>query len=72
MDSWDVKVNSQFDRRDLNFFKKWWIDIDKVNFLLVFGIIIFGLMMTASSGPMIAKKINVDKFFFVKKQLVFD
>lgn len=71
MDSWDIKVNSQFDRRDLNFFKKWWIDIDKINFLLVLGIIVFGLMMTASSGPMIAKKINVDKFFFVKKQLVF-
>jgi cell division protein FtsW len=71
MDSWDIKVNSQFDRRDLNFFKKWWIDIDKVNFLLVLGIIVFGLMMTASSSPMIAKKINLDKFFFVKKQLVF-
>lgn len=71
MDSWDIKVNSQFDRRYLNFFKRWWIDIDKINFLLVLAIIVFGLMMTASSSPTIARRIDVDKFFFLKKQLVF-
>jgi len=71
MDSWDIKSNNIFDRRYMNFVKKWWIDIDKINFLMVLGIIVFGLMMTATSSPMIAKKINVDKFFFVKKQLVF-
>jgi cell division protein FtsW len=71
MDSWDIKSNSVFDRRHLNFFKKWWIDIDKINFLLALGIILFGLMMTTSSSPWIAKKINVEKFFFLKKQLTF-
>ena len=69
MDSWDIKANRPFDRRNLNIFKKWWIDIDKINFLLVIGIIIFGLMMTATSSPAIAKKINVDKFFFLKKNI---
>ena len=71
MDSWDIKSNTVFDRRYLNFFKKWWIDIDKINFLIVLGIIVFGLMMTTSSSPWIAKKINVEKFFFLKKQLLF-
>lgn len=71
MDSRDIKSNSVFDRRYLNPLKKWWIEIDKVNFFIVFGIIIFGLMMTTSSSPAIAKKINVEKFFFVKKQMVF-
>lgn len=71
MDSWDIKSNSVFDRRYLNLFKKWWIDIDKINFLIVLGIIIFGSMMIASSSPAIAKKIDVEKFFFVKKQLIF-
>ena len=28
-------------------------------------------MMTATSSPAIAKKIGVDKFFFLKKQMVF-
>ena len=71
MDKWDIQSNTTFDRRYLNLFKKWWIDIDKINFLLVLGIIVFGLMMTATSSPMIAKKIHVDKFFFLKKQLIF-
>jgi len=71
MDSWDIQSNTIFDRRYLNILKKWWIDIDKINFLIVLGIIIFGLMMTATSSPAIAKKINVDKFFFLKKQMIF-
>ncbi len=71
MDSWDIKSNTIFDRRYLNLVKKWWIDVDKINFLLVLGIIAFGLMMTATSSPAIAKKIGVDKFFFLKKQLIF-
>lgn len=71
MDSWEIASNQTFDRRNLNFFKKWWIDIDKVNFLIVLSIIAFGLMMTASSSPAIAQRIDVNKFFFLKKQVVF-
>jgi cell division protein FtsW len=71
MDSFEIKSNNIFDRRHLNLVKKWWLDIDKVNFVIVLGIIIFGLMMTASSGSAIAKRINVDKFFFLKKQMFF-
>jgi cell division protein FtsW len=64
-------TNHIFDRRYLNFAKKWWIDIDKTNFFLVIGIMFFGLMMIASASPAIAKRIEVDKFFFLKKQLIF-
>lgn len=71
MENWHIESNVTYDRTKLNFIKKWWIDIDKINFFIIFGIIIFGLMMTASSSPVIAKKINVDKFFFLKKQLIF-
>ena len=60
-----------FDRRHLNFIKKWWIEVDKVNFLILLSILVFGLMMIMSSSPAVAKKLNVDKLFFVKKQLVF-
>lgn len=65
------KVNQLFDRRYLNLFKKWWLDIDKINFFLIIGIMSFGLIMIASSSPAIAKRIEVDKFFFLKKQLIF-
>ncbi len=63
--------NQQFDRNSLSLITKWWLDIDKINFLLVLGIITFGLMMTASASPAIAKRIDVDKFFFLKKQFIF-
>lgn len=71
MESWDVKSNNIFDRRYLNFVKKWWMDIDKINFLIVIATIVFGLMMTATSSPAIAERIGVSKFFFLKKQLFF-
>ena len=65
-------INNQvFDRRNMGFIKRWWLDIDKINFLIVIGIITFGLMMTASSSPAIAKRIDVEKFFFLKKQIIF-
>ncbi len=60
-----------FDRRYLNFAKKWRIDIDKPNFFLIIGIMFFGLVMIASASPSIAKRIDVEKFFFLKKQLFF-
>lgn len=71
MENWQVDAENFFDRKYLNPLKKWWIDIDKVNFLLIIVIIIFGLMMTASSSPAVAKKISAEKLFFVKKQIIF-
>lgn len=60
-----------FNRSNLNFLQKWWIDIDKINFFFAIFIILFGLMMTISSSPAIAERIDADKFLFIKKQLVF-
>ncbi len=63
--------NRHFDRNSLSPITRWWIDIDKVNVIIVCIIIVFGLMMTATSSAAIAKRIDVEKFFFLKKQLVF-
>ena len=71
MENWSIASDYIFDRAKLNFFKKWWMDIDRVSFLLVVGIIIFGLIMSTVSSPYIAKKIGAEKFFFIKKQIVF-
>ena len=70
-DNWQVDDQIVFDRTHLNPFKKWWLDIDKVNFLLIVSLIIFGLMMAFSSSPAVAKKISVDNLFFIKKQIIF-
>lgn len=64
-------TSKHYDRNSLSPISRWWLDIDKINFLIVLGIIVFGLMMTATSSPAIAKRIDVEKFFFLKKQLTF-
>lgn len=66
-----MQDNRFFNRNSLNLVAKWWLDIDKINFLLVFGLIVFGLIVSATSSPVIAERIGVEKLFFVKKQLVF-
>ncbi|MBU6339506.1 MAG: putative lipid II flippase FtsW [Rickettsiales bacterium] len=71
MESWEINSHQIFDRRHLSFFKRWWLDIDKINFLIVLAIMFFGLMMTASSSPAITNRIGVEKFFFLKKQIIF-
>ncbi len=71
MESWQIDEELVFDRRNLNPIKKWWVDIDKINFLLVIFLIIFGLIMTFSSSPAISKKISTDNLFFIKKQIFF-
>jgi len=71
MENWNLNSHIVFDRRNLNVFKRWWIDIDKINFSIILILLIFGLMMTASSSPVIAKRIDVEKFFFLKKQIIF-
>ena len=60
-----------FDRRKLNFLKSWWLDIDKINFTIVVILIALGLIFTTTSSHVVAKKIDVDRLFFIKKQLVF-
>jgi cell division protein FtsW len=71
MESWHIQNDHIFDRRNLNIFKKWWLDIDRTNFLLVVAIIIFGFIMTNISSPAVAEKISTEKLFFVKKQIIF-
>lgn len=63
--------NQHFDRNSLSPITRWWIDIDKINVIIVCAIIIFGLMMTATSSTAIAKRIDVTKFFFLNKQIIF-
>ena len=65
-------LNSRFfDRDSYSIIAKWWYDLDKVNFLIIVGIMVFGLMVCATSTIAVAKKIGVDKLFFLEKQLSF-
>ena len=71
MDSWQVDDEIVFDRNNSNLIKRWWINIDKINFLLIIALIAFGIIMVFSSSPPVAQKISVDKLFFIHKQIIF-
>ena len=71
MADFQIQSNHSFDREKLNPVKKWWIDIDKINFVAVLIIMIFGLAVTASSSPAIAKRLDAAKFIFLQKQFFF-
>lgn len=71
MEGWYIKNNYLFDRSNLNFIKKWWLNLDKINYLLIIFIMIFGLFIVTTSSPFVAKRIGVDHLFFIKKQLIF-
>lgn len=60
-----------FNRDSQNIIVKWWFDLDKINFLIICGLMFFGLMICATSTTAIAKKLAIDKFFFLKKQIIF-
>lgn len=49
MEHWKLNNYTVFDRTQLSFLKKWWIDIDKINFSIILILMVFGLMMTATS-----------------------
>ncbi len=68
---WQDSDEIIFDRKNLNPIKKWWIDIDRINFLLVISLVLFGLIMAFSASPAVAHKISDDKLFFIKKQILF-
>jgi cell division protein FtsW len=65
------KAYNFFDRRNLNLFRSWLLDIDRINLIIIIILIALGLIFTTTASPVVAKKIDVDKFFFIKKQLIF-
>lgn len=71
MQNWNLKSEYVFNRKNLNPIKRWWLDVDKTNYLTVIFIIIFGFFMTITSSPAVAMRIGVENMFFVKKQLIF-
>lgn len=62
---------ANFDRNNLNPLVRWWLDIDKINFLLIVSLLIFGSMISISASSAVAKRIGSDKLFFIKKQIIF-
>ncbi len=51
--------------------RSWLYNVDKTTLSIAFFLIAFGFIMTISSSPSIASRIEVDRLFFIKKQAFF-
>ena len=60
-----------FDRKNISFLRGWWIDVDKTSFLIVVSLILFGIVVSASTSPAIATKLGLKKTFFLQKHIIF-
>lgn len=64
-------VKKFFDREKLNFFKRWWRNLDKTLLILILFLMLFGVIMSITASPSVAEKIGLDPDHFVKKHFFF-
>ena len=55
----------------LQFLKKWFFDIDRYTLFFAIGLIILGIMMSFSIGPVVAKRIHLPAYYFTQRHLLF-
>ena len=60
-----------FSRNSRSQIANWWWTVDKVLLTLITVLIISGIFLNFSASPAVARRIGVDSFHFVKRQMVF-
>lgn len=60
-----------FSRNSRSQIANWWWTVDKVLLTLITVLIIIGIFLNFSASPAVARRIGVDSFHFVKRQMVF-
>ena len=58
-----------FQRSNCGFIGNWWWKVDKITMFLTFLLILFGVICVSSASFFIAKKIDLQSSFFIKKHL---
>lgn len=53
------------------FVKKWFFDIDRYTLFFAIGLIILGIFMSFSVGPVVAKRIHLSSYYFTTRHLLF-
>lgn len=56
---------------DINDIRKWWRMLDRTLFFSFLLLIFIGTIVVSASAPMIASKIGLDRFYFVKRHLLY-
>ncbi|MDR1361971.1 MAG: putative lipid II flippase FtsW [Holosporaceae bacterium] len=60
-----------FSRTDSGIFGAWWWTVDRVMLFSFFAIMIFGVLMAAAATPMVANRIGLERFYFLKRHLAY-
>lgn len=60
-----------FSRNSRSQIANWWWTVDKVLLTLITILILIGIFLNFSASPAVARRIGVDSFHFVKRQLIF-
>ncbi|MBR3502448.1 MAG: cell division protein FtsW [Alphaproteobacteria bacterium] len=61
----------KFSRQSHSFFAKWLWTVDKVTLVLSLLLLTIGVILDITASPAVARKINVDEYWFVRKQVFY-
>ena len=61
----------KFSRQSHSFFAKWLWTVDKVILVLSLLLLTIGVILDITASPAVARKINVDEYWFVRKQVLY-
>lgn len=66
--SQDISNNSRIQNNSL---KLWWSSLDRFSIGVIFIIATFSLVMVTTASPAVAHRINVEPFYFMKRQIIY-
>jgi cell division protein FtsW len=58
-------------RTDNGIFAEWWWTVDRVMLFAFIMVISFGVLMAAAATPMVANRIGIEEFYFLKRHLLY-
>lgn len=61
----------QLNRTNTSMVGRWWWTVDRYTLLALAVLIGIGAVLVTASSPSVAERIDVDKFYFVKRQMIF-
>ncbi len=60
-----------FSRTDTSIFGRWWWTVDRWLLAALLLLYALGIVMSLAASPAVAQRLDVDSFYFVKRQLLF-
>ncbi|MCR5225538.1 MAG: putative lipid II flippase FtsW [Alphaproteobacteria bacterium] len=60
-----------FSRADNGTFSQWWWTVDRALLFAFIVMIAFGILMAMAATPMVADRIGIEKFYFLKRHLLY-